>query len=98
VRLFPFGLAPQEVQAPYVVWQNIGGAPENYLGSLPDADAYSVQVDVYGVTESDVSNVALAIRDAVEPDAYITGWGNTNRDYTTGLYRYNFSVDFIVNR
>jgi hypothetical protein len=98
VRLFPFGLAPQEVQTPYVLWQNVGGSPENYLGSLPDADGYSIQIDVYGVNASDVTNVALAIRDAVEPGAYITGWGNTNRDFATGLYRYNFTVDFLVNR
>lgn len=98
VRLFPFGLASQQVLAPYVLWQNIGGSPENYLGSLPDSDGYSIQVDVYGVDATDAIDVARAIRDAVEPNAYITGWGNTNRDYDTGLYRYNFTVDFLVNR
>jgi hypothetical protein len=98
VRLFPFGEAPQGVQAPYVVWQNIGGSPENYLGTLPDADGYSVQMDVYGVDAADALNVAMAIRDTVEPVGYVTGWGNTNRDFNTGLYRYNFTVDLLVNR
>lgn len=98
VRLFPFGEAPQGVEKPYVVWQNISGSPENYLSNLPDGDGYSVQVDVYGFEGADVIDVATALRDALEPTAYITGWGNTGRDFETDLYRYNFTVDFLVNR
>lgn len=98
VRLFPFGEAPANVERPYVVWQNAGGSPENYLGTLPDSDSYSVQVDVYGVDGADVLAVAKAIRDTVEPVAYITSWGINNRDFDTDLYRYSFTVDFMVNR
>ena len=41
VRFFPFGAAPQDVALPYAVWQTVDGAPENYLGNLPDADVCS---------------------------------------------------------
>jgi|SRR6187431_525296 len=98
VRLFPFGEAPASVERPYVVWQTVSGSPENYLGTLPDADSYTVQVDVYGVDGADVLAVARAIRDTVEPDAYVTSWGITNRDFPTNLYRYSFTVDFMVRR
>lgn len=98
VRLYPFGEAPQNVATPYAVWQNIGGSPENYLGQLPDADSYSVQLDVYGVQAEDVLAVAQALVNALEPVGYVTGWGNTSRDIETDLYRYNFTVDLIVNR
>jgi hypothetical protein len=98
IRLFPFGLAPQDVVKPYVTWQTIAGSPENYLGSLPDADSWSVQVDVWSLDAATVLQIAQALRDAFEPVAYITGWGNQSREPETKLYRYNFTVDFIVNR
>lgn len=98
LRLYPFGEAPQGVQKPYAVWQTVGGSPENYLAGVPDADSYTVQVDVYSdqpVGPGSVTGVAAAIRDALEQRAYITGWGNTSRDPETKNYRYSFTVDFI---
>jgi hypothetical protein len=98
VRLYPFGEAPQGVAKPYAVWQTINGSPENFLSGRPDADNYSVQVDVYGLTSESVLQVAGALRNALELDAHITNWGNTSRDYETKNYRYNVGVDFIQNR
>lgn len=98
VRLYPFGEAPQDVAKPYAVWQTINGSPENFLAGRPDADNYSVQVDVYGITSASVLQVSEALRDALELDAYITNWGNTSRDTETKHYRYSFGVDFIENR
>lgn len=98
VRVFPFGEAPQDVAKPYAVWQNISGSPENYLGDLPDADSYTVQIDVYAADSVSVINSARAIRNALEPVAYVTSLGNTSRDNETRDYHYSLSVDFIVNR
>lgn len=98
VRVYPFGLAPQNVKLPYVTWQTISGAPENYLGDLPDADSYTLQVDVWAATSESVLQVARALRDAVEPVAYVAGWGNTARDNDTKYFRYTFTIDFIVQR
>lgn len=98
VRLYPFGLQDDVVAYPYVVWQNISGAPENYLDRRPDADSCTLQVDVYADTVTSATAVATALRDAIEPHAYITRWGGQSRDPTTKRYRYSFDVDWIVLR
>ncbi len=83
---------------PYAVHQLITGAPENYLGSLPDVDQYSIQFDVYSTTVSDVERVARVLRDTIEPVAHITRWGSETRDEDTGLFRYSFDVSWFVKR
>lgn len=98
VRLFPFGKAPQRTPIPYAVWQTVSGSPANYLGNVPDADSYRVQVDVYGTSAEQVRNVAEALRDAYETSAYIVRWGGETIDNATEHDRYSFDVDFIVQR
>lgn len=98
VRLYPFGEAPEGVQLPYAVWQQIGGAPENLLGERPELDTYSLQVDVYAATGSSARAVTQALRDAIELHAYITRWGGESRDAETGRYRSSFDVDWLVPR
>ncbi|MCK0153858.1 DUF3168 domain-containing protein [Alcanivorax sp. S6407] len=95
IRCYPFGSAPQGVQDPYVVWQVIGGAAENYLQDRPDADSYDVQMDVYGRDEADVLAVAKAIRDAMEARAYISRWGGHSQDPATKRWRVNFDASFL---
>ncbi|MEW6462933.1 MAG: DUF3168 domain-containing protein, partial [Pseudomonadota bacterium] len=73
-RLYPFGEAPQGVTYPYAVWQSVGGAPENFLAGRPDADNYTTQVDVYAESAASAREVAKALRDAVELDAYVVAW------------------------
>ena len=97
-RLYPFGMQDDNVIYPYAVWQNIGGAPENYLKQRPDADTFSLQVDVYADSPDDVVSVAKALRDAIETHAYITRWGGQQQDAETKRYRYSFDVDWIVTR
>lgn len=97
-RLYPFGEAPQPVTLPYAVWQVVGGFPENFLGEAPDADTYSVQVDVYAANAAQARNAARAIRDAVQLRANIVSWNGESRDNDTKNYRVSFSVDWIVRR
>ncbi|NBF13089.1 DUF3168 domain-containing protein [Pseudomonas sp. Fl4BN1] len=97
-RLYPFGDAAQNVPKPYAVWQTIGGDPENYLAGRPDIDGYTLQVDVYAETGKDARTVAKALRDAIEPHAYIIRWGGDGRDPATKNYRYSFDVSWIVPR
>lgn len=85
-------------QKPYAVWQQAGGVPENYLDKAPDADNWSVQVDVYAESIDEARAVALALRDAYEPHAYITNWNGESRDPDTNNFRVSFDVDFIVIR
>lgn len=98
VRLFPFGLQDDNVEYPYVVWQNISGEPGNYLDRRPDVDSYTLQVDIYSDAVESAKAVAMALRDAIEPHAYITRWGAQSRDPETKRYRYSFDVDWIVKR
>lgn len=99
VRLYPFGLHNDNVVYPYAVWRNLpGGGPENYLKQRPDADSYSLQVDVYAKTPEACIAVAKSLRDAIEPNAYIVRWGEQDRDAETLSYHYSFDVDWIVPR
>lgn len=98
LRLYSFGEAPEGVAKPYAVWQLVNGSPENYLAGRPDADGFTLQVDVYGTTGTSVRQVRDAIRDAIELKAYITRWGGESRDPATKNYRTSFDVDWIVLR
>lgn len=97
-RLYPFGEAPEKVTLPYAVWQRVGGAPENTLGDVPDIDSFTIQVDVYGSAEGSVRDAAQALRDVIEQHTHITDWGPEGRDPQTRHYRYNFSLDWWVDR
>ncbi|MBY5942769.1 DUF3168 domain-containing protein [Halomonas sp. DP5N14-9] len=97
-RLYPWGEAPQGVPTPYAVWQVVTGAPENYLGSRPDIDGFTIQVDVYADTGSAATDVAEAIRDAIEDKAYVVRWGGQETDPDTGRRRISFDVDWLVPR
>ncbi|SHK68483.1 DUF3168 domain-containing protein [Halomonas caseinilytica] len=98
-RLYPAGDAPQGVALPYAVWQIIpGGAPENYLADRPDADSYTLQVDVYASSVSAAGDVTEALRDVIERHAYIVRWGALDTDPDTGNRHISFDVDWIVHR
>ena len=102
VRFWMFSRAPQpgapNYAKPYAVWQTITGSPENYINQLPDTDSFTAQVDVYGDTGDSVTNVATALRDALEPVAYVTAWRGETKDPNTNLFRFSFDVDFFTNR
>lgn len=102
VRFYPFDFATQPgtpaYAVPYAVWQVVTGLPENYLDCPPDVDSYSIQIDVYGGSVTEVQAAVKALRDALEPHGYITRWGNEEREEETGLYRYGFDFDYWVKR
>ena len=98
VRLFPFGMAPAGVAKPYAVWQQVGGAPENYLTGVPNIDSVTLQVDIYATTITSARAVAAALRDAIEPVAHVVAWRGDSRDTETGNYRVSFDVDWFVPR
>lgn len=94
MRLFPFGEASQNTPRPYATFQVVSGVPENYIGQHPDADSYRVQVDAWAETQVSANQLALAIRDAIEPHAYMVGSGSTTRDPETRAYRYMLDFEF----
>lgn len=98
VRIYPFGEAPEGVAKPYVVWQTVGGNPENYLAQRSDIDGFSLQIDVYGLSVTQARDVAKAVRNAIELKANIARWGGDSHDPATKTYRYSFDVDWLVPR
>lgn len=98
LRFFMFGEAEQGTEKPYAVWQQVYGTPENKLAGTPDYDLYGVQVDVYAMSASSAREVAMALRDAVEPEGYIVDWSGESRDFDTRLYRFSFTVEFMTSR
>ncbi len=93
-RLYAFGRAGDAPTYPYAVWQTVSGVPENYLGQVPDIDSWTTQVDIYAQNGLDARNAAQAIRDAVEPYAYVTSFDGEGRDPDTLAYRYTMTVDW----
>lgn len=98
-RLYGFGDAPQGIGKPYAVWQLVGGTPENLLAGIPNMDNYTVQVDAYSSTgEAEARTLGLALRGAFEPHGYVTSYNFEGREPETRLYRYSFTVEFMVPR
>lgn len=101
LRLYAFGSAPQDVAKPYAVWRQVFGSPENYLGDTPDMDSFGVQIDVYALPSQGgtvARDVAKALRDAIEPHAYITAWRGESRDPETQNFVYSFDTEWLVDR
>jgi hypothetical protein len=98
VRFYNFGEATQETPKPYAVWQMITGVPANYLGQLPDNDDTRVQVDVYASDQAGARNLALAIRNAIEPHAHMVMFADRGRDATTRNYGFMMDFEFFTDR
>lgn len=103
LRFYAWGNAPQTVTYPYAVWRYVTGLPENYLGNLPDIDSQTLQIDVYaadvtGQRSAKAREVAEALRDAIEPHAYVTSWRGESRDDETRSFIFSFDVDFWTPR
>lgn len=97
-RIFPFDEATQGTTSPYVVWQEIGGRPENYLAGRPDMDDYRLQIDVYGPNAADVRKIRDSLLKAIELDCHITRFNGEFRDRDTREYRSSFDVEWFVKR
>ena len=103
-RFWPFAEAPRDANGipsggtPYALWQTAYGTPFNTLACRPTEDQWGVQVDVYAPTARVSRQVAAAIRDAVEGDAYVVSWNGESKDEPTGLFRISFTVEFITDR
>lgn len=101
-RLFPFGQAegvnggPPE--RPYAVWRTVSGSPENYLGDLPDADTWTIQIDVFSGSAYASREGAKALRNAIEPVAHVVNWNGEDIDPVTKNYRCSFTVDWLNDR
>lgn len=97
LRVFEFGLAPDQPELPYVVWSTVAGTPANYLATRPDMDSTLIQIDCYGATATQVKQVANTVRFAIETNCYITALRGTERE-TDGSYHVGFDASWQVER
>lgn len=98
LRVWKFGSAPDDAEAPYVTWQTITGDSNSSLDGRPVSDNVIIQIDVYATDEDVVDQVAKAIRFAIELDCYVVRYGEADKDPVTGMPHYSFDVSWIVNR
>jgi len=97
-RVYPFGVAPEKVTKPYVTWQTINGGPDNYLEGAPDIDNFQIQIDIWATTVTSARNVANAIQNAIQSQAYVTTLRGESRDSVTLSYRSGFDVSWFKPR
>ena len=98
IRFRPAGSAPQGEVVPYATYQQIAGGPENYLGGLPDMDGSLVQIDIYASTVSQAEAVFTAIRNAIEPTAYVTAVRMVGVDPDTKNVHLSMDTDWLTSR
>lgn len=97
-RIYPHADAPQDVAAPYVTWFLAGGSPEITLSEPPLVDRMTVQIDCWHPTSAGVVALSLAVRDAIESHAHITGYPINTRDAETKLYRMGLQLGWWLSR
>ncbi len=98
LRFYMFGRAPQNPVYPYSVWRQAYGSPENFIDKVPDTDSFGTQVDVYAKDSAQARAVAMALRDAIEPKAYITSWRGESRDPETNSFVFSFDCEWLTPR
>lgn len=97
-RIYPHGDAPQDVARPYVTWFLITGVPELELSDTPSTDRCALQIDCWSETSAGADALAIAVRDAIEQHACVTGVVLNGREPETGLYRFAVQVDYWLSR
>jgi hypothetical protein len=98
IRAYRHGEAPQDTTRPYVTWSLVAGVPDNELSSVARGDRYTVQVDCWHQTDAGIEALAKAVRNAIEPNAHMTGIILNNRDPQTKLYRIALQFDVLQSR
>ncbi len=97
-RIYRHGNAPQDTTKPYVTWNLINDDPENNLSDLPPVDRCTIQVDCWHQTDAGIETLAIAVRDAIEPHAHMTGIPIDNREIETKLFRISLQFDWFLDR
>jgi hypothetical protein len=88
----------EPVSGPYLVWSVLAGVPENNLSDPPPSDDYSIRIDCFARSESEVDTLALAVRNSVEAHGPIETIQSLGMEDDTGLWRIVIDVDWFHNR
>ena len=97
-RIYRHGNATQGVKRPYITWFLVANTPEDQISGKPCTDFDLVQIDVWSEGDTQVEQIAYAVRDTLD------GAGISNRmilnsyDNETKLFRLGLEADFIRPR
>lgn len=92
------GRAKQGTAYPYVTWTVVDMIPQIELPETPKADACRVQVDCWADNRASVREVAIAVRDAIEPFHDMTTMQFYPPDPETNAYRAMLEFAFWLPR
>ena len=100
LRAYEFGLAPDKVKKPYLVWQDLTGTPQNHIDCPALTDHFTIQIDIYAETPDDLAAIKNAARRALELDnsCTVTSLRGNEREPETKLYRTGFDSNWFVDR
>jgi hypothetical protein len=97
-RIWRHNIAPQDGARPYLTWFLVTNLPDNHLSGLPPSDHMTVQVDCWADSDEQAEELAIAVRDAIEPYAHMTGQPIDAREPGTKLWRMALEFDWIMLR
>lgn len=96
--IYRHGNAPLDAPKPYITWLLVSNRPEDQLSGTPCTDFDLVQIDVWSEGDTQVEQIAYAVRDVLD-DAGLSNRIIMNTfDKDTKLYRLGIEVDFIRPR
>lgn len=93
LRVFDYGIAPEGVALPYVVFQQISGTPYNTYTCSDVAERVLVQFDVYAKTAQLAFTITSKIKEGLSHHCYFTDFRGIVKD-TDGLYRSSFDCSW----
>ncbi len=97
-RIYPYGMAPDNVQSPYATYGVISGLPENTLDGVPIIDNMGTQIDIWSESIGACEDAFTAIRNVLELLGYMTSFTSATRDPETKKFTARMEFDLWVNR
>lgn len=70
-RVFP-DVAPLGTERPFITYQAVGGAPDNYLsGDQPEKQQVRMQVNVWAARRAEASEIGMLVEDAMRSATHL---------------------------
>lgn len=88
-KIFP-NVAPQGTNPDYIVWQSVGGHPEQYLAETTTIDKVRVQIACWSLTPVGANSLANMVRLVMERHGYLADFGTMVHEPDTGRHGYRF--------
>lgn len=96
-RIFRNGVAPQAIDAPYIVWSVPTGFAHNSLDGAC-ADQMTVQIECWSKSAEELDEMMLAVSAAIEPHAVLDAYLGDERDEESRLWGRGMTFDWILVR